>query len=126
MKYFLIIKEHSERVVNKNFIKIGGKSLWKHLVYELKGEDVYIDTDSEKILEECKKLSWVTAYPRKQEFINYENNDKSYLSPVLMMINNFLDTYVKDDNEIIITPHVTSPFIKHQTIKSIFLCFTTY
>ena len=50
MKYFLIIKEHSERVVNKNFIEIGGKSLWKHLVYELKGEDVYIDTDSKKIL----------------------------------------------------------------------------
>ena len=117
MKYFLIIKKHSERVVNKNFIEIGGKSLWKHLVYELKGEDVYIDTDSEKILKECKKLSWVTAYPRKQEFIDYENNDKSYLSPVLMMINNFLDTYVEDDNEIIITPHVTSPFIKHQTIK---------
>jgi len=117
MKYFFIIKEHSERVKNKNFVNIGEIPLWKHLVYELEGEEVYIDTDSLKIIEECKGLSWVTAYPRKQEFIDYENNNKSYLSPVLMMIDNFLDMYVKDDNEIIITPHVTSPFLKKNTIK---------
>ena len=118
MKYFFIIKEHSERVMSKNFVEIGYKPLWKHLIYELEGEEVYIDTDSSKILEECKKLYWVHAYPRKQEFIDYEDNDKSCLSPVLMMINNFLDTYVKDDNEIIITPHVTSPFLKKNTIKN--------
>jgi len=117
MKYFFIIKEHSERVKNKNFVNIGEIPLWKHLIYELEGEEVYIDTDSLKIIEECKDLSWVTAYPRKQEFIDYEDNNKSYLSPVLMMIDNFLDMYVKDENEIIITPHVTSPFLKKNTIK---------
>jgi len=118
MKYFLIIKEHSERIKGKNFIDLGGRPLWKHLVYELEGEDVYIDTDSPQIIEECKNLSWVTAYPRKQDFIEYENNDKSCLSPVLMMINNFIDTYVKDDKEIIVTPHVTSPFLKKETIEN--------
>jgi CMP-N-acetylneuraminic acid synthetase len=32
------------------------------------------------------------------------------------MVEIFLDTYVEDDNEIIVTPHVTSPFIKLSTI----------
>lgn len=117
MKFFIIIKEHSERVIGKNFIKIGGIPLWKHLIYELKGKEVYIDTDSSKIIKECKNLDWVTAYPRKQEFIDYELDSNKNLSPVLMMINNFLDTYVKDDNEIIVTPHVTSPFLKQKTIE---------
>ena len=27
-------------------------------------------------------------------------------------LDNFLDKYVEDENEIIVTPHVTSPFIK--------------
>tara|TARA_B100000497_G_C7661810_1_gene398680 strand:- start:100 stop:759 length:660 start_codon:yes stop_codon:yes gene_type:complete len=117
MKYFIIIKQHSQRVENKNFIDLGGKPLWKHLIYELEGQDVYIDTDSDIILKECESLSWVTAYPRKQDYIEYENFNKSSLSPVLMMINNFLDNHVNDDNEIIITTHVTSPFLKQETIK---------
>ena len=66
---------------------------------------------------ECKSLNWVTAYSRKQEFINFENSDAKNHSPVLLMINNFLDEYVTDDNEIIVTPHVTSPFLKLNTIK---------
>ena len=33
------------------------------------------------------------------------------------MIENFLDNYVDDENEIIVTPHVTSPFIKLSTIQ---------
>jgi CMP-N-acetylneuraminic acid synthetase len=117
MKYFIIIKQHSERVVGKNFIEIGDKPLWKHLVYELQDQDVYIDTDSSLILEECEDLDWVTAYPRKKEYIDYENSNESGLSPVLMMIDNFLETYVDDEDEIIVTPHVTSPFLKLETIK---------
>jgi CMP-N-acetylneuraminic acid synthetase len=34
------------------------------------------------------------------------------------MIDRFLDEYVIDENEIIVTPHVTSPFIKLSTIQS--------
>jgi N-acylneuraminate cytidylyltransferase len=32
------------------------------------------------------------------------------------MIKNFLKNYVKDDNEVIVTTHVTSPFLKLDTI----------
>jgi len=118
MKFFIIIKEHSERVPNKNFVKLNSIPLWKHLIYELKEKEVYIDTDSEQILNECKSLDWVTAYRREQEFINFEKNNTKNHSPVLLMINNFLNKYVTDDNETIVTPHVTSPFLKLSTIES--------
>lgn len=116
MKFFIIIKEHSARVPNKNFLILGRDPLWKHLVNELKSCDVYIDTDSNTILEEAENMNWVTAYKRKQEHINLETDSKFKVSPALIMIDNFLDRFVSDPDEIIVTPHVTSPFIKLKTI----------
>jgi CMP-N-acetylneuraminic acid synthetase len=116
MIFFIIIKKKSERVKNKNFIKLGSKELWRHLVLELKGEKVFIDTDSPKIIKECKKFfPWVVAYPRKREHIEFER--KNTISPALLMIDNFLRKYVKSNSEKIVTTHVTSPFIKLRTIK---------
>jgi CMP-N-acetylneuraminic acid synthetase len=115
MKFFVIIKEKSERLRDKNFLDLGGKPLYKHLLDELDGQDVFVDTDSEKILLDLKN-SGIKCYRRKQEFVNLENNNNFKVSPVLLMIENFLDNYVDDENEIIVTPHVTSPFIKLDTI----------
>lgn len=116
MKFFIIIKEESERIPKKNFQLLGDYPLWQHLVLELKNHNVYIDTDSKDVIETCKDFDWVTAYPRKQKFIDFENSNINKLSPALMMIDNFLDTCVDNDNEIIITTHVTSPFLKIDTI----------
>ena len=116
MKFFVIIKQHSQRVPNKNFKLLGGIPLWKHLISELEGQEVFIDTDSEKIFEESKKLDGVTCYKREKHFVELENSNTFKVSPVLMMIENFLDNYVENENEIIVTPHVTSPFIKLETI----------
>ena len=52
MIFFIIIKKKSQRIKNKNFLKLGSKELWKHLVLELKGQKVFIDTDSDKIIKE--------------------------------------------------------------------------
>jgi CMP-N-acetylneuraminic acid synthetase len=60
MKFFIIIKEKSERLPNKNFLDLGGIPLYKHLLNELSTEDVYIDTDSDTIFNECKTLDKVT------------------------------------------------------------------
>lgn len=115
MKFFIIIKNNSQRIKKKNFVKLGKKSLWEHLIIELKGKNVFIDTDSPKIISECKKkYPWVTAYTRKKKFINFEKKKK--ISPVLLLINNFLDNYIKDKNEVIVCTHVTSPFLKVKTI----------
>tara|TARA_R110002126_G_scaffold793_3_gene4959 strand:- start:2007 stop:2675 length:669 start_codon:yes stop_codon:yes gene_type:complete len=118
MKIFIIIKENSERVPKKNFRLLNNIPLWKHLVHELSDHEVFIDTDSKKVLSDCAGLPWVVAYQREQRFIDYEEYNELNLSPALMMIDNFLDNYVEDENEIIVTTHVTSPFLKIDTILS--------
>ena len=102
MKFFIIIKEKSERLRDKNFLNLGGKPLFKHLLDELdypkNGQDIFIDTDSEKILSDLKNSN-INCYKRKQESINLENNSNFKVSPVLLMIENFLDNYVEDEND---------------------------
>jgi len=116
MKFFIIIKEKSQRIKKKNFVKLGNKQLWKHLILELRGQKVFVDTDSKKVILNCKKnFPWVIAYPRKKFFIGLEEKQKK--SPTLLMIDNFLNNFVKDNNEIVICTHVTSPFLKLKTIK---------
>lgn len=117
MKYFIIIKDQSERVHRKNFRLLGWKPLWRHLIDKLDGEQVYIDTDSGEILHDCQRLDYVTAYARKQSHINLEYDPNFIVSPVLLMIDRFLDEHVEDEDEIIVTPHVTSPFLSVETIK---------
>ena len=117
MLFFIIIKEKSERIKNKNFLKIGNLEMWKHLIKSLKKHKVFIDTDSKKIIKDCKRLfPWVTPYKRDKKFISLEKSRKA--SPTLSMIKNFLTKHVNNDNEIIVTTHVTSPFIKIKTINS--------
>ena len=116
MLFFIIIKHKSQRIKNKNFKYLGHQELWKHLIYKLKGQKVYIDTDSNRVLKDTKKIfPWVCAYKREQKFVKMEEKKNS--SPTLLMIKNFLDNYVGNSNEIIVTTHVTSPFIRLATIK---------
>ena len=125
MKFFIIIKEKSERLADKNFLELGDKPLFKHLLDELGDQEVYIDTDS-YILHDNLKNSDVTCYLRDEKFVELENDGDFKVSPVLLMIENFLDKYVEDDNEIIVTPHVTSPFIKLNTILDASLYLDVY
>lgn len=116
MIFFIIIKHNSSRIKKKNFKKIGKFHMWEHLIYTLKGQKVFIDTDSKLIIKKTKKkFPWVHAYLRNQKFIKLEKTKNA--SPTLMMIKNFLQKYVKNKEEIIVTTHVTSPFIKMKTIK---------
>jgi CMP-N-acetylneuraminic acid synthetase len=121
MKVFIIIKETSQRVKNKNFIKINNEVLWERTVKKFsKNFKVYIDTDSKKVFNKCKKkFPNVICYMRNNKFIEIEKKNLHNKSPVLLMIDNFIKNYVKNDNEIIITTHVTSPFIKISTIKKL-------
>ena len=116
MKFFVIIKEHSVRIPRKNFLQLGDYPLWKHLVLKLKEYDVYIDTNSLEVLHACEAFEWVSAYKRKKRHIELENSNDFKVSPALLMIERFLSMYVEDKDEIIVTPHVTSPFIEVKTI----------
>ena len=116
MIFFIIIKHNSSRIKKKNFKKIGSLQMWEHLISKLKGQKVFIDTDSELIIKKIKKkFPWVKVYLREKKFIHLEKSMSA--SPTLMMIKNFLEKYVENKEEIIVTTHVTSPFIKIKTIK---------
>jgi CMP-N-acetylneuraminic acid synthetase len=121
MKVFTYIKDNSLRVPKKNFKLLGKLPLWKHLIYELSDSyEVFIDTDSDEVVRECNldsKLSNVTAYLRDKKFIDMEEDAFNKLSPALLMVENFLEKYVDDENEIIVLTHVTSPFLTCKTIK---------
>lgn len=116
MKIFIIIKHKSERLKRKNFLKIKGYPLWEFFLRKFKKTDqVFIDTDSQEIYTKGKKkFKNFTFYKRDKQFIDYENKGKK--SPVLMMIKNFLMRYVENDNEVIVTTHITTPFLKRSTI----------
>ena len=42
MKFFLIIKQDSVRVPNKNFLKLGRNSLWEIMVKKLINQSIFI------------------------------------------------------------------------------------
>ena len=71
-KIFLIIKKHSERVKSKNFRDINQIPLHEYYIRKRTPFDIFIDTDSEAILEEYsnnEKWPNVIVYERKKEHI---------------------------------------------------------
>ena len=118
MKVFIHIKENSERLPNKNFMQLGGIQLYKRTLLKLKDFEVYLDTDSDQIYQACKSdknLSHVTCYRRHLKYIDMEIKNKE-AGPTPLMIRDFLDTHVEDVNEPILLVHVTSPFLKVETL----------
>ena len=63
MKIFTIIKEDSKRIPNKNFVDVNGHPLWWHLLSELEGLDVTVNTDSQKFIKQLEEID--TRLPTK-------------------------------------------------------------
>ena len=116
MKIFTIIKENSERIPDKNFIEINGHPLWWHLISELDGLDITVNTDSPKFIKQLQsyKLKSINVIKRHQKHIDWENNKNIDSSPVEDMLFDFCKTI--DASETIVLTHVTSPFLKKKTI----------
>ena len=114
MKIFIPIKEHSARIPNKNFLDFAGVPLWKHLVQKLTSSvppfDIYIDTDSEKILAHQGTLSNVTIYKRFSRDLPPDGG------PVNDLIRDFFKRFDIDPREPIVQTHVTSPLLSPRTI----------
>ena len=62
---YIPIKENSQRVLGKNFRKLGDSSLWRRTVDKFSEFKIFIDTDSNEILEECKEINNVEAFERE-------------------------------------------------------------
>ena len=116
MKIFTIIKEHSERIPDKNFTIVNGQPLWWHLLSELDGLDVTVNTDSQKFIKQLQssKLKSTTVIKRLQKHIDWENDKNIDSSPVEDMLFNFCETL--DKSETVVLTHVTSPFLKKETL----------
>ena len=114
MKIFIPIKEKSQRVPSKNFRLFNGVPLYKHTLYKLKDFEVWVDTDSDLILEEIEKdekLSHVRGYKRT-------NRLRGHRVSVCDLISHFICKMdLEDYEEIICQLHVTSPFLAVETIK---------
>ena len=116
MKIFTIIKEQSKRIPDKNFVHINGHPLWWHLLSELDGLDITVNTDSPKFITQLKKsnLKSVQVLKRLKKHIDWENNENLDSSPVEDMLFDFCKNL--DRSEIVVLTHVTSPFLKKETL----------
>ena len=117
MKIFTYIKENSERVESKNFRNFGNLPLWEYSISKFKDYPVYIDTDSETVLDGCRNYENVTAYPRDTKFIDMENDPTNKESPALLMTENFVQRFTEPEETVVIT-HVTSPFLEIETLEN--------
>jgi len=110
---FIPIKEKSQRVPRKNFRKLGDTELWKINVLKFSQGDipVYVDTDSNRILEECRDIPNVQAYRRKSHLLGHE-----------ISVNDLLAYFVHTFGayETICQVHVTSPFLRLATVLNAF------
>ena len=116
MKIFTIIKEESKRIPDKNFKDLNGNPLWWHLLSELDGLDVTVNTDSQKFLNQLKKskLKSIKVIKREKKHIDWENDESIDSSPVEDMLFDFCKTL--DSSEMVVLTHITSPFLKKETI----------
>ena len=108
MIIYIPIKEKSQRVSQKNFREFKGKPLWEYTIDKLENFQVVVDTDSQKIIDECKTKHWVTPYLRPVELRGDEVS-------VVDLITNYFKDFPND--LWILQLHVTSPFLKVEILN---------
>jgi len=117
---FIPIKEHSSRVPHKNFRDFCGRPLYLHTLYKYENldVDVFVDTDSQEVLDTIGKkkkngeLSNVSVLIRKESL---RGDDVS----VNLLIQDFIDNSVDYKKDVWIAQiHVTTPFLKAKTVLS--------
>ena len=110
MIIFLPIKQQSQRVPHKNFRDFGSEPLYKHTLLKYSEHNVYVDTDSDEVaygIAEDKRLKHVTVVCRQE-------NLRGNLISVYELIKDFVVRYKIESP--VAQIHVTSPFLKEQTV----------
>ena len=120
MIIFIPIKQNSQRVPKKNFRMFKNAPLYKHVLRKFNKHNVFVDTDSQEILEECKKdksLSHVHAFSREKHLLGDRTS-------VCKLIENFIEKFQIIDP--IVQTHVTSPFMDVKTLEDAYKFLTTH
>lgn len=128
MKFFTIIKEHSQRLPGKNFLPLQGTPLWAYTINGLGVDEVHINTDVPLKLRSYSDVcrAHLNVIPRRSEHVEWEADAQHRGSPVNSMLGDFLDEFVSDDLEPVVLFHVTSPFIRMDTILDASLELSTF
>lgn len=112
------IKEKSQRIKNKNFIKISNKYLFEHTLVTLKKcnfiNKIYLSTDSQKAASIAKKKYKIDVpFMRPKNISKNLSNDKSYVF-------HFLSFFKKKSilPEYIMQMRVTSPIREIKILKN--------
>ena len=110
MKVFIPIKHESIRVPGKNFCKLGGEPLWARCLRRFSEFDLYVDTDSDVLLDQIPaEFPDVTVYQRPEEL-------RGHSVSVNKLIAEFVGRYCEGE-EIVAQIHVTSPFLKPMALR---------
>lgn len=105
------IKDHSERVRNKNFRDFCGKPLYHHIIHTLDRvyavDEVVINTDSPRVISEASKLSHkVKIIERPKELCgDFVSTNKIFEYDL-----------TQTEAEIYVQTHATNPLLKPETI----------
>lgn len=111
MIIFIPIKKNSQRVPNKNFRLFRGVPLYKHVLKKFSNHSVFVDTDSDEIINQCKidpELAHVHAFAREYRLLG----DKT---SVCDLVSNFIANF--KISKPIAQLHVTSPFIDPDVVE---------
>lgn len=110
MIIFIPIKKNSQRVPGKNFREFKGKKLFSYVIDNLLSLefDIYIDTDSDEVIDYYVNNNKVKLINRKESLIG---DDVS----VVKLIKNCIEEY--EINDYILQTHVTSPLLCPLSIK---------
>ena len=120
MIVFIPIKHESQRVPRKNFRIFHGEPLYKHTLLKYKDCNVFVDTDSEEIINEIKldsRLRHVTVFNRSKNLIGHNTS-------VCELIKNFIVKF--KISKPIAQIHVTSPFLLDKTVKTCYNMLNDY
>mgnify|MGYP001296718600 CR=1 FL=1 len=114
MKIFIPIKRNSQRVEGKNFRDFLGTPLYKRTLLEFSNFEIFVDTDSRELISEISEdpdLKHVKAYMRNESLLG----DKV---SVCDLVYEWIKRFKIDEN--VCQIHVTSPFLKSQTVDHAF------
>ena len=112
MNLFIPIKHDSQRVPGKNFrVLPNGKPLWLHTIEKFSDFSLYVDTDSDILLEQLSEYSHVSAYSRMRELTGHAIS-------VCELIKHSIKKFALSGplGQI----HVTSPLLIPTTVRSAF------
>ena len=115
IKALIFMKEHSERVPNKNIRDFCGKPLFHYILESLSKSkyinEIIINTDSQKIAKNAKEFFNVTIHMRPDYLLKIDSNEANLIIE---------DDISKIDCEYFIQTHSTNPLLKTNSIdKSI-------